>query len=266
MGKFFLFDNQKIHFTDSGKGDVIVLLHGYLESAEIWGSFAEILSGDFRVISVDLPGHGFSEISGTGNSMEYFADMLKALLDYLKVKKIFLTGHSLGGYVALAFLERYSFYLAGYCLFHSQPLADGPEAISKREREIAIVSAGKKDLIYQDNVTKMYANDNLEKYPVALKRSASIASTVSAQGIISVLKGMMARPSRLSVMEKGEVPCLWILGLKDNYIPCEAIQTKVNLPSNAKVVILPESGHMGFIEEKGKSAELITEFVRKLTF
>ena len=70
------------------------------------------------------------------------------------------------------------------------------------------------------------------------------------EGIIAVLNGMMARPSRLSVMEEGKVPCLWILGAMDNYIPCDTIQKRVKLPSNARVVVLEKSGHMGFIEEE----------------
>jgi pimeloyl-ACP methyl ester carboxylesterase len=118
--------------------------------------------------------------------------------------------------------------------------------------------------MYPDNVTRMFAEKNPEKFPEALVRSREIASRIPGPGIISVLKGMIARPSRLSVMEEGRVPCLWILGLLDNYIPAEAIQQKVHLPANADVVILKNSGHLGFIEEEELAAEIVTEFVEKL--
>ena len=182
--------------------------------------------------------------------MEFMANIVKELLDTLGIKKVFLTGHSLGGYVTLAFLELFPEILSGYSLFHSQPFPDTPEAIEKRMREIALVKEGKKEIFYPDNIKRMFAGSNLEKFNDAVKHSMDIASGLNGDGIIAVLNGMMTRPSRLSLMEEGRVPCLWILGAMDNYIPCEIIQKRVNLPSNASVVVLHNSGHMGFIEEE----------------
>lgn len=256
-----LYKGGRIHYSDSGKGPAILLLHGYLESSEVWNGFEEKLISKFRVISVDLPGHGLSDVYGETHTMEFMATVLRELLDSLEIKKVFMTGHSLGGYVTLAFLELYHNYLSGYCLFHSQPFPDSPEAIDKRIREIAIVRAGKKDLMYPDNVIRMFASSNLEKFSDALQRSKEIASKIPGDGIIAVLNGMMIRPSRVSFMEEGKVPCLWILGTMDNYIPCDLIRTKVKLPSNARLVILTRSGHMGFIEEEDLSVNVISEFI-----
>ena len=261
----FSFKGGNIHYSDSGKGDTIILLHGYLESSEVWNGFEEKLTARFRVISMDLPGHGLSTVYGEVHTMEFMATVVKGLLDYLHIKKVFLTGHSLGGYVTLAFLELFPDYLSGYCLFHSQPFADTPEGLEKRRREIAVVKAGKKDLMYPDNVIRMFAPANLKIFSDALQKSKNIASRLPGDGIIAVLNGMMIRPSRLAFMEEGRVPFLWILGLMDSYIPCDLIQTKVKLPSNAKVVILKSSGHLGFVEEEGRSVDLITEFVNSLT-
>lgn len=255
---------SRIHYTDQGEGPVIVLLHGYLESLEVWNGFAEKLSAKYRVIAVDLPGHGLSDIYSTVHTMEFMACTIKDLIDSLNLKKVFLTGHSLGGYVALAFLELFPVNLLGYCLFHSQPFSDTPEATEKRMREIEIVKKGKKNLMYPDNVTRMFAASNLEKFSYALQRSKELASRIPAEGIIAVLNGMMARPSRLLVMEEGKVPCLWILGSMDNYIPCDVIQTKVKLPYNASLVVLKNSGHIGFIEEESLSVKTISDFVNKL--
>ena len=226
--------------------------------------FAEKLSAKFRVIAVDLPGHGFSDVYGKVHTMEFMAEAVKEILDNLKIKKVFLTGHSLGGYVTLAFLELFPEYLSGYCLFHSQPFPDPPAALEKRKREIEIVKTGKKNLMYPDNVTMMFATSNLEKFPEALLRSKGIASRIPGEGIIAVLNGMMIRPSRISLVEEGRVPFLWILGSMDNYIPCDLIQSRVNLPSNAKVVVLKNSGHVGFIEEEKLSENVISNFVNGL--
>lgn len=262
---FFSYSGGRIHYSDSGNGTVIVLLHGYLESSEVWNSFAEKLKSEFRIISVDLPGHGLSDVYGEVHSMEFMATAVKNMVDSLDLKKVFLLGHSMGGYVALAFLELFPEYLLGYCLFHSQPFADTPAALEKRRREIEIVKAGKKNMMYPDNVIRMFAPSNLEKFSDSLRKSKDIASQIPGEGITAVLNGMMIRPSRLSFMEDGKIPCLWILGLMDNYIPCNIIRANVNLPPNARVIVLKESGHLGFIEEEENSLRAITEFVNSIS-
>jgi pimeloyl-ACP methyl ester carboxylesterase len=261
---FFPFNGGRIFFKDTGSGTPVVLLHGYLETSEVWNGFAEKLSEKFRVISADLPGHGMSDLYGSTHTMEFMATVLKELLDSLNLNKVFLTGHSLGGYVTLAFLDLFPGSLAGYCLFHSQPFSDAPETIEKRMREIALVKSGKKEMFYPENIKRMFAESKLEIFSEAVKHSKEIASRLDDNGIIALLNGMMTRPSRLSAMEEGKVPGLWILGAMDNYIPCNIIRAKVKLPSNARLVVLKNSGHMGFIEEEDKSVEVITEFVDKL--
>jgi len=259
-----LFEGRKINYNDTGKGFPVVLIHGYLESSEVWNGFEEKLASGFRVISIDLPGHGQSDIIGETQTMEMMAEVVKNIVLKLGLQKVFIVGHSLGGYVTLAFLEHFPEYLSGYCLFHSHPLADSPEAIKNRHREIKLVQKGMKDRMYPANVTKMFATSNIEKFSESIQRSKEISSRISGEGIIAVLRGMIARPSRVDFMEKGIVPCLWILGRMDNYIHCESIISKVSLPPNATMVVLENSGHMGFIEEEELSARTIGDFLNSL--
>ena len=260
----FKYKDGIIGYSDNGRGEAIVLLHGYLETSEIWDSFGERLAERFRVITIDLPGHGRSDIFGEIHAMEFMADVVNELIMDLRIKKFFLAGHSLGGYVTLACAELFPKKLSGYCLFHSHPFADSPEALEKRIREINLVKAGKKELMYPDNVSRMFATPNLEKFSEELLRSKKIASSISGEGIIAVLKGMMARPSRLQVMEEGRVPCLWILGAMDNYINYEQVPARVIIPVNARVVVLWNSGHLGFIEEEELSVNSISDFINSL--
>lgn len=255
------FKDGKIHYTDSGKGSVIVLLHGYLESSETWKGFAEKLSSGSRIISMDLPGHGLSGVFSDIHSMEFMASALKYLLDSAGISKISLVGHSMGGYVTLAFLELFPEYLTGYCLFHSHPLADSSETVEKRINDITVVLAGKREILISESIRRMYAGTNLVKFDSSIQRSKMIASKIPAAGITAVLSGMMVRPSRLDIVEKGRIPFLWILGALDNYINCETIQQKVKLPANSEVVILNNSGHMGFIEEEENSLFAVGKFV-----
>ncbi len=263
--KYYIFHNGgKIYYSDRGRGSCILLLHGYLESSEIWDSFAARLSENFRVISVDLPGHGDSSVFGSCHTMEFMAEAIRELISGLNLGKVFITGHSLGGYVALAFAGKFPELLSGYCLFHSHPFADTPEAVAKREREKEIVRAGKKFLMYPDNVSMMFAEDNLTRLPEALRRSKEIAAAVPDEGIIAVLEGMIRRPPRLSVVEEGRTPCLWILGRKDRYIACDTVLSGVRLPAGSKAEILENSGHLGFIEEEDRSVRILSDFIEGL--
>jgi pimeloyl-ACP methyl ester carboxylesterase len=265
MGKRLEYNGKELKYNDNGSGKVIVLLHGYLEASQSWGQFAVKLANNYRVLAIDLPGHGLSETCGTIHTMEYMAKAVSFILDRLKIDHINLIGHSLGGYVALAFLELFPEKLDSICLFHSHPFPDGNETIEKRKREIQIVNAGKKNLMYPDNVTKMFADVNVIKFRTSLEYAKKIASCTPGDGIIAVLNGMMQRPSRTDLLEKGIVPFLWVLGRLDNYINCDAVTSKINLPDNAIVLILEESGHMGFIEEEDRSLKEVTRFIESIS-
>ncbi|MFO7574561.1 MAG: alpha/beta hydrolase [Bacteroidales bacterium] len=251
---------RRIAYRERGEGDTIVLLHGYLESLLVWERFSTDLARHFRVLSVDLPGHGQSDVISEEHSMEMMAERIKGLLDYLGKEKVILTGHSLGGYVALAFLEMFPERLAGYCLFHSHPFADTDAAIERRKREISIVEAGKKNIMYPGNIIKMFAPDNIEIMKDEVERFNEIASLTNDKGIIAVLRGMMSRPSRLHLIESGKVPLLIILGIHDQYIDYGTIAGALRLPSNASMITLYESGHLGFVEEPERTSSVVLEF------
>ena len=255
------FNNTTIRFKDEGKGLVVVLLHGYLESLEIWSEFSAELAEHCRVVSIDLPGHGKSGVIEKVHTMELLAQTVKSVMDFLNTGKYFLVGHSLGGYVGLAFLELFPECLSGLSLFHSHPLADNKETIKNRNREKMLVENGKKDLIYTVNIPKAFATDNLKRFSKQVDNAKEIARGVSGEGIVAMLNGMINRPDRSDILVRTSLPFLWILGRKDNYIPYEEIVKKIRLPQLGKLITLENSGHMGFIEEKQQSLNAILSFL-----
>ena len=258
------FEDGIINYYDKGTGPAIIFLHGYLESSEVWFDFMDSFPTTFRTLAIDLPGHGKSGIFGDEHSMEFMAEAVRKVMDNEGIEKGMITGHSMGGYVALAFLGKYPSRLHAYCLFHSHPFADTEEIIENRKREIKVVESGKKDVIYPVNVPRMFADFNTGIFEKELERHKEIASNISESGIIAVLKGMIKRPSRLLLLEKSEVPLLFILGRHDNYIPFEQIKEGLTLPPGSELVVLEKSGHLGFIEEKEKSTEAIINYFERL--
>ncbi len=258
------YQGRKVYYEMKGEGAPVVLLHGYLESIKIWEGFSNDLAKNYRVICIDLPGHGNSETIAEVQTMDLLAGAVKEVLIKEKIKKSVIVGHSLGGYVTLSFVEKFPELLAGFCLFHSHPLADTEEVKENRKREIALVKAGKKHLIYEVSVPKAFAKENADRLQQEVSRAIDIARSTPDAGIIAMLHGMMQRPDRRKILEKPRLPGLWILGKKDQYIPYIKILSRVSPADGIQVTSLENSGHMGFIEEKEKSLRVLNDFLDTL--
>ena len=255
--KTIIFKGVEVSYRDLGSGPCIVLLHGYLETGAIWEQFAGLLTKTHRVLLPDLPGHGSSGIWGKVHSMDDLAGAIGSILDNEGIEKILLVGHSMGGYVTMAFAQLYPDRLSGYCLFHSTCFADSEEKKTNREREISLVLCNKKRQIINVNIPKGFADSNLERLADQIDQAKKIALGNSDPGIIALLNGMKERPDRTVVLQDPSLPVLLIGGMRDNYIPGEVFEKLMDLAPHAEVLRLHESGHMGFMEEPEKAAEAL---------
>ncbi|HEX3010348.1 MAG TPA: alpha/beta hydrolase [Bacteroidales bacterium] len=264
MLKSVPFHNSSVHFDDLGSGKVIVLVHGYLETMEIWSEFARQLAKTYRVIVIDVPGHGKSGKVGNIHPMDLMADAINSVLTFLRIEKCFLVGHSMGGYVALAFMAKYRYKVNGICLFHSTPFADTEEKKTKRDREIALIREGKKDVLFNANIPNGFATDNLNALAAQVERAKAIAAHNSEEGIMALIEGMKARPDRQNLLKETGLPILFILGKKDNYIPYDLMHSVAQRSATGEILTLQNSGHMGFIEEPEICLQTLGSFVHPL--
>ncbi|MFI3267072.1 MAG: alpha/beta hydrolase, partial [Rikenellaceae bacterium] len=163
--KFIMASGVAIRMLDYGSGDKsILLLHGYLENANVWEDFAQALSSNYRVVAIDLPGHGISEVKGEVHTMEFLAEVAADVITSQGMGKAVVVGHSMGGYVASAMLENHSELMSGLVFFHSSPFADSEQKALDRDREIAVITAGRKDLIARMAPPMLYAPQNRRRY------------------------------------------------------------------------------------------------------
>ena len=260
--KFITAGDTPVHVCDSEKGDrCAVLLHGYLESMLVWDDFVPYLYKQVRVITLDLPGHGISVVKGPVHTMEYLADVVKNTLDALGIARCTLVGHSMGGYVALAFCEKYPERLDGVVLLSSTPNPDTPEKAENRRREIALVEAGKKEMLARVAPAAGFAEENRARMRDEIEDLTEQVFVTEDEGIVALLGGMIARRDQNEMLRTSKVPQLFILGRKDGYIPPEAAEKMVAEHPQAQVVWLENSGHMGFFEEPEAAAQAILDFV-----
>ena len=263
MLKTIEFQNINVRFEDIGLGKTIILLHGYLESLDIWSDFSSKLSKNYRVISIDLLGHGKTGIISTVHSMELMADTVFEVIKILKIEKCTLIGHSMGGYVALAFLEKYENFLEGFSLFHSTPLADSKSKKGMRDQAIIEINNGGKIKHCKKHATLTFAKDNVEKFVKEIGFGKIIALKTTDEGITAAIKGMKERKNQEKLLKNTKVPVLYILGKKDIFIPSN-ILSHFELPTSATVSILENSGHQGYIEEPKRSLDIVSNFLKKI--
>ena len=253
------FRGKKLFCQVTGKGPVLVFLHGFLESGEVWKNFARRLSDAFRIITIDLPGHGFSESHGPAISMDEMAEAVRHVLKSLKVTNCVMVGHSMGGYVTLAFAEKYPRLLKGFILFHSQAGADNDEARNNRDRTIALVQKDHQGFI-KNFIPGLFDPDNVQKFGKEIEDLKDLAQETNKEVIIASLEGMKNRPDRQHVLLHSKVPVLFIIGKNDKRIPMEVIIPQTLLPEHSEMLLLDHVGHMGFIEASGKTFAAVKGF------
>lgn len=253
------FKKTKIAYTDTGKGRVLVLLHGFLGSHEIWAETAKKLSKRFRVITIDLPGHGATPSIGYYHSMELLAQSVKAVLDHIGVRRYVVVGHSMGGYTALAFAELYPENVCGLCLFNSTSYADSEDKKKERDKVIRLVKKEHKHYV-AEVVTGLFAPDNLPKLKTEVDKVKRIAVLTTKQSIINSLEGMKERKSRDLILKFAEYPVLFVVGKKDSVINYETMYSQMALCKHPFVLMLEEAGHMCFYEAAKETQKELASF------
>ncbi len=249
-----------IFYSDDGKGDTIVLLHGFLENSTMWLPFISSFSEKNRVICIDLLGHGKTDSLGYIHSMELMATCVEAVLNHLKIKQATFIGHSMGGYVALAFAENYPDKVNGLCLMNSTAQDDSSERKANRSRAILAVKQNHKTFI-RLAVSNLFGLKNRTLFSKEITHTIDQALQTPLQGIIAALEGMKIRPDRQSVFKSAKFKKMIIVSKND---PVLEYNSLINEAKNysAKLVEFPD-GHMSHIENESDFSFNILHFVEK---
>lgn len=259
MRDFMTFEGLRVHYSKQGNGPALVLLHGFLESLEIWDDFTTALSKDFTVVRIDLPGHGKSDIIGEVHTIEMMAATVNAVLVYLDISNCVITGHSMGGYVSLEFAGKYPKKTKGLVLFHSQAAADSTEARENRNRTITIVKKNRSAFIHQF-IPGLFDQRNAPQFSLQIENLVRIASEVKDTSIIAALEGMKERKGWLGLLAKITIPVLFIAGKQDSRIPFSMVLEQAGLPAHSEVLLLDNVGHMGFLEAPSETLSALRHF------
>ncbi|SHF78668.1 Pimeloyl-ACP methyl ester carboxylesterase [Flavobacterium fluvii] len=254
-----LYKNTKISYSDTGKGNAVVLLHGFLENQTMWQDLVSELSKKHRIITIDLLGHGETECFGYVHSMEDNAEAVQSVLSKLRIRKAVFVGHSMGGYVALAFAELYPEKVRGLVLLNSTSKADSEERKANRDRAIKAVKKDYSSFI-RLSIANLFSPDNRERLIDEIEKVKTEALKTPLQGVVASLEGMKIRKDREVLLHLTPYPKMLILGEKD---PVLLYNDSLDQIENTavKLVSFPD-GHMSHIENRDGLKTVLLEFFK----
>lgn len=261
--EYFITANKiPVHISDSEKGEeTLLFLHGYMETFYIWEEFVELFTDRYRVIMMDLPGHGLTSSAPEENSMDFCAQVCKEVLDKCKVSKCTIIGHSLGGYIAQNFLRLYPDYVRSIININSHPYPDTPEVHQNRDREIDLIKGGKHLVLASNVIPKMYFKPNLRLFDDKILQTVELCEMHDPSGLAATVCGMKNRESQLDVLANTDKPVLFIFGDKDPYFSVEMIEELQKQLPRCSFSIVPDTAHCSFIEKENVVYERIIEFL-----
>ncbi len=242
---------MELAYTRQGQGTPLVLIHGYPLDHTIWDEVTPLLSRTFDLILPDLRGFGASASPDGPATMADFAADIAGLLDSLGIQQAALVGHSMGGYVALAFVRAYPMRVRGLGLVSSQVLADTPEGKEGRYKTAANVAEKGVSLVAEAMTPKLSADPRIQAIVRALIEKQTRA------GVISALKAMAERADCTDLLPAMKYPVALVHGEADALIPIErARAVEASLPQ-ARMFAIKNVGHLPMMESPQETAEAL---------
>ena len=260
MQNFILHKNSKIYFSTKGKGASVVFLHGFLENSTMWNSVADFLSKNNRIICIDLLGHGQTECIGYVHSMENMADAVAAVLKHLRIRKSIVIGHSMGGYVALAFAENNPKKVKGLCLMNSTSSPDEEDRKILRARANKMVQTNFESMV-RLSFANLFSEQSKTQFKKEMQLALNEALQTPIQGYIACQEGMRIRPNRIDVLINSDFKKLLIIGKKDPVLNYQELEEEAKETGSDSVTF--EEGHMSHIENKTELISALKSFIKK---
>ena len=259
MQKSLTFKNANISFSDQGTGTAVVLIHGFLENTTMWKNVVPEISKRNRVVTIELLGHGKTDCIGYMHTMELFAETIAAVLKELKIRKCILVGHSLGGYIALAFAEKHPQKVKGLCLMNATSNEDTAERKALRLRANKMITNNFRNMVRM-SFANLFGPKSKTIFKKEIELAISEALLTPMQGYIAAQEGMQLRANRNHVLTDNSFKKLLIIGKKDPVLDFETSLNEAKKTNSAIVVF--QNGHMPHIENKLALNDALREFMK----
>jgi len=256
------FGKSNIFYTVAGQGNAVVLLHGFAEDGNVWKYQIDFLKDHFRIIVPDIPGSGKSSRLFGNSRIEDYAEVVRTILIEEKIKSCTFIGHSMGGYIALAYAELYEQEMNGLGLFHSSAFADDEERKNARQKGIDFMEKYGAPAFLQQTIPNQFGSEFKADHRAEIDQLLKAAQDFDNVSLIQYYQAMMQRSDRRHILKTFAKPILFIMGEKDKTLNLQDILAQSHQPWRSHVYILKNAAHMGMWEEKEKSNTILLSYIR----
>ncbi len=260
----FQYQDATISYRIEGKGKPVVLLHGFGEDSHIWDQQVDFLKQHCMLVIPDLPGSGRSTMMGhtvSDSSIDDYASCIHALLQHEKMAPCVMLGHSMGGYITLAFAEKYPSLLCGFGLIHSTAFADNEEKKQNRSRGIELMGKYGGYHFLKTTIPNLFGEQFKKEHPGKVEELISASGSFSTIALQQYYHAMMERPDRTHVLKSNPLPVLFVIGTVDVAAPLQDVLQQTHLPLKSYIHILEDVGHMGMWEATAQLNQYLLAYI-----
>lgn len=233
----------------------IVLLHGFGENEEIWDTFIPVLPKQHEYIRLD-----YSKITFCQTIDEYAA-WVHHEIQQREITRFVLIGHSMGGYISLAYAAKHPAYLAGVGLFHSTAYADSEEKKKNRDRTAGFIKKHGSAKFIEGFLPNMYNETFKKRNSVYIRKQLQDNKKLPKEALITATLAMKVRTDTSKVLASLAVPVLQIIGKQDLFIPFEDALAQISLLQKPYVCIIDHIAHAGMMEAPDECAAVTISFL-----
>ncbi len=274
MKKTFNYNDSLINYRTEGTGKAVVLLHGFGEDSKIFNSQIDFLKEHCLLIVPDLPGTGKSELFKSNSqhptsSIQYpasiidYANCIYALLQQENITNCTMIGHSMGGYITLAFAQKFPELLNGFGLFHSTAFADSEEKKQNRLRGIQLIGDYDGYSFLKNTIPNLFSSSFKKQFPEQIEVLIEASKQFSNEALQQYSFAMMNRPDATDVLKGSKVPVLFILGTEDIAAPLNDVLQQTKMPECSYIHVLNNVGHMGMLEATHLVNTYLLQFINR---
>lgn len=244
----------------------MLLIHGFAEDHRVWDRLVSGMQNQYKLLVPDLPGSGSTSLPKEGMTMELMADFLKELLEEEKIEKVTLLGHSMGGYVMMAFLEKYPESVNGIGFIHSTSMSDDDAKKDTRAKAIRLIQdypSGKSNFL-STLVPNLFSVRFKETHPEKVEEHLTRAMEFSSEALVAYYRAMMQRKNRMDWIRDLSIPVLFVIGGEDQAIPKYQNLQECHLPLTSFIEIMESVGHMSMYENGeglNKTVQTFLQFI-----
>jgi pimeloyl-ACP methyl ester carboxylesterase len=266
QSKFIHSGHIQLHYRLAGEGMPLLFVHSFGVDGNTWQNQIDYFKDKYKLIIPDLPGSGKSVMDHEPWTIDRFADILKLIFDEESIEDCTMIGHSIGGYITLAFEDKFPGYLSGFGLFHSTAFADSEEKKQQRIRGIEFIKEYGPQLFLKQTLPGLFTEQFRKQNAAVISALLEAAKSFSAESLIAYYEAMMNRPDRSDVLKQSVKPVLLIMGEEDKAVPLADSLQQCSFAERSLIKILPQVVHMGMLEAKDECNKTLGDFMALCTY